>query len=1030
MNVDCDRICELGFPVLRNRNLALQALLVDGRDSFSSLSDPQVLFTPATLDSAVIAPLGSQLPHNFIEFDLPGVHQVARIVMRWFYWSNVGTWSLLVRENGEWVTAASVVGRPATTEKLEVVDFSPVTGERFKIEFIANNPILAAEAALGRSPNMGRLRTIELYGMAVRDARHAQEGELLDFVMFSTSPPAVAAGGERFASPVVVALATPGDVGGTVPDDSTDAVVFLAGQPVQVVLALAGTAESGAAAVLKGMTQAVVTDGDALYSFDDLSIDLAGSYQLVAYASTGARTAVSSTITIETGEASKVVLDVAPADIQVAGVVVNAAPSITIVDAGGNAVDTPGVVRVLIIYGGVEAPFQSQALKGRKTMSIVSGTATFTDLAISDAQPAALRFCADLDDTPADFSGLNCIDSPVMDVNLCPSGHAPIDGACRECELGTFSDRSGNRVQCQPCPAGTFGDEPGLASCRPCEVGFYNSLTGATSILACLPCPDGTTTISNGAETVLQCTARSGKVTVVRDADDPVVLVYECPSGAVCPSGSTVGNLTILPGFWRATSNTTVLHPCDTPQWCIGGKTGASTPSSVCREGHSGPLCAGKCEDGWYMTSSGCMKCGDLNLVGVFALLSSCIVVGCGAYCCRSKRGTAASMQATDEPANGMAQVVPSSETTECSEDGRQRPTPSAVLATEPPAAASAANSVSSSVVEVDELRGSEAPDKFVRTASTDITAVNKLTEALERQSSNEQSEPDSTADAENSGVMMLRVKLLVSGLQLMLSSQRIFGVNWPDVLVDFTSVLAFLELDVWRFVSFGCLPWRSWYTDMVAMILLPALIGVVIWLWGRRGDANRRVVAFERMLVVSFVSFMPINTRLFNTIRCREFEDGSYHLVADLAVDCNAPERAAWMVVVWVGIVLVPIGIPLAYLVLLCRQRATLYPKLPGIQRGHDHRHDSRLLEQREKHSHKVAHLRGLFAYYLPKYYWTEVVIMVTKSVLTGYARMHAWRGGRGQPRCLCPLTLPFVLQVHRFRGSRVSHANISCFE
>ena len=54
------------------------------------------------------------------------------------------------------------------------------------------------------------------------------------------------------------------------------------------------------------------------------------------------------------------------------------------------------------------------------------------------------------------------------------------------------------------CPPGHYGivDDNAIATCVPCQVGFYQPNSGQT---ACTRCPEGFTTVQDGSIDKLQC---------------------------------------------------------------------------------------------------------------------------------------------------------------------------------------------------------------------------------------------------------------------------------------------------------------------------------------------------------------------------------------------------------------------------------------------------------------------------------------------------------------------------------------------
>jgi hypothetical protein len=93
--------------------------------------------------------------------------------------------------------------------------------------------------------------------------------------------------------------------------------------------------------------------------------------------------------------------------------------------------------------------------------------------------------------------------------------------------------------------------------------------------------------------------------------------------GASCPrEKTTVQTLTIKPGYWRTSLNSTVIGSCPSPEFCVGGRMN-NTGSSICEVGHEGPFCM-VCQENFYPGVVGnCIACteGTLGKYLVIALL-------------------------------------------------------------------------------------------------------------------------------------------------------------------------------------------------------------------------------------------------------------------------------------------------------------------------------------------------------------------------------------------------------------------------
>ena len=83
-----------------------------------------------------------------------------------------------------------------------------------------------------------------------------------------------------------------------------------------------------------------------------------------------------------------------------------------------------------------------------------------------------------------------------------------------------------------------------------------------------------------------------------------------------------------------------------------------------------------------------------------------------------------------------------------------------------------------------------------------------------------------------------------------------------------------------------------------------------------------------QAMLVVSYLAVAPTSTTIFSTFGCRYFDDGAGYLVADFSVPCGTAAHDLHVVFACLMVICYPIGIPLAYALLLYRKREYLLPE------------------------------------------------------------------------------------------------------
>ena len=114
----------------------------------------------------------------------------------------------------------------------------------------------------------------------------------------------------------------------------------------------------------------------------------------------------------------------------------------------------------------------------------------------------------------------------------------------------------------------------------------------------------------------------------------PCVTFFNSPNNEVgydCGNeGTTLQTVSIIPGFWRSSSESIDIFKCGSGSSCNGGDVISST-DPYCKEGSRGPYCS-VCESGFSRyANGGCDKCGEKQafiwIYGTLTVLSICIVI-------------------------------------------------------------------------------------------------------------------------------------------------------------------------------------------------------------------------------------------------------------------------------------------------------------------------------------------------------------------------------------------------------------------
>ncbi|CAM9682270.1 unnamed protein product [Pylaiella littoralis] len=151
--------------------------------------------------------------------------------------------------------------------------------------------------------------------------------------------------------------------------------------------------------------------------------------------------------------------------------------------------------------------------------------------------------------------------------------------------------------------------------------------------------------------------------------------------------------------------------------------------------------------------------------------------------------------------------------------------------------------------------------------------------------------------------------------------------------------------------------------------------------------------------LTMAFLLYSTISTVIFRTFTCDELDDvGERYLRADYGIDCDSSRHRAFQIYAGLMILVYPIGIPIAFAVMLWRKRSIINPpkevlppggvalnNLRGSPEAGEQQHglakepDPRLSDRR------IAQTAFLWRAYRPGAYYFEVLECFRRLLLTG---------------------------------------------
>lgn len=268
-----------------------------------------------------------------------------------------------------------------------------------------------------------------------------------------------------------------------------------------------------------------------------------------------------------------------------------------------------------------------------------------------------------------------------------------------------------------------------------------------------------------------------------------------CPQGVNCStSGATLQALTIVPGFWRASNFTAKVFPCRVPEFCEQSNT------SVCKEAHTGVHCEA-CVEGYVRTRHGCKLCSaaqqandEIYLTIELASLSLVLVVGLFLVVRYDRiRRT----KAIEKRAFSLRKATLFVR----QEQQRRKSQMKRGVATFARATVLAKY--------VDELE-TKVTDSGKDNSEERLSAI-LLVYRLYKTS------------------LKVKIKILLGLVQVVSATLKTFEVDYPKLVEDTSSGLELVNFNFASILSFECAVQYDFYTQMVAMTLVPLLVVLVI---------------------------------------------------------------------------------------------------------------------------------------------------------------------------------------------------------
>ena len=481
-------------------------------------------------------------------------------------------------------------------------------------------------------------------------------------------------------------------------------------------------------------------------------------------------------------------------------------------------------------------------------------------------------------------------------------------------------------------------------------------------------------TLTTTATSVDECVSSGGAY--MARAKSGRIEAYACPEGALCnTAGVTPETFVLLPGYWRATANSTKVLPCPYPRFCWGGNGtrwewgpgGIGDESSrAVLEGQPG-YGDGGLEYAQEDEGSGDTPPARQRQLQAAAPVSSsepafdpvlngtyCAPHHVGIYCVECEPGYVL---------RGIGYCEMCDEASQAQDN--------AVLAVQ--------------IVVVLVL-------VFLVMGCVLAYMRRKLRIKRMREANGDKDDDGALANSLNfMAELMAKGKILLGLAQVMASFGTTFVGGYPPEVLILLDKLSIVGLDLARFISFGCSVSSNFYSKLLVYTLVPILVlailgavyGIAVKCAGDDPKAkdDLRGGTITALLFITFLVYPGVSSMVLLSFKCESFEDGSYVLSADYSINCNDPLRIYWIVYALVCVAVYPVGIVVLYFVLLWRAKDRINPKGPDGEPLWGKVPDDEVLAIRDSDP-SIQHLQLLFKAYEPPYLLYEVAELVRSEL------------------------------------------------
>lgn len=291
---------------------------------------------------------------------------------------------------------------------------------------------------------------------------------------------------------------------------------------------------------------------------------------------------------------------------------------------------------------------------------------------------------------------------------------------------------------------------------------------------------------------------------------------------------------------------------------------------------------------------------------------------------------------------------------------------------------------------------------------------------------------------------LRVKAKIVIAFCQIVYQMGPALGIVFPANYSTYISYYSILQLNLVSLPNVGCMVSTNFYDSLTVSTIAPFVIFAAVAIYiqlvalhaMRQNERNpyyttqrARRDTINAAFAISYFVVVNVSTKIFQVFQCETFDDGQSYLVADLSINCNAPERSAYVTYGILMIFLYPIGIPLVYALVLFRNRSSINPDWRKVVDVAEKRFVSNRVIQAEKIKvrntvEEIDNIKLLFDSFVPKRWYFEL-FDCARRLLLGAVPVLIFRGSSLQIIIVLLVSLCSVATFMFFKPYIHAHDN-----